>query len=363
MQRTVSDARRADADAQRADGAAPVPVDAALAAIAVSARRRALGFALALAALAGCAILSLAVGSEPLSVDRLLAGLQGTDHEAATIIRDLRLPRTILGVLVGAALGVSGAVMQAFTRNPLADPGILGVNSGAALGVAVAVAAFGVTSISGTVGYALIGALLTTGAVYLIGSGGGGDPLRITLAGVALGACLSGITSAITLLLPQTFDRMRGWNAGSIAAIPGEQLAWLAPMVGAGLILALLIAKPLDAIALGDELAVSLGSRVAPTRIIAIVASTLLCAAATASAGPIGFVGLMVPHAVRWFTGPGQRWIFAGSVVAAPVLLLSSDIVGRLVLRSGELQVGIVTAFVGAPVLIALVRRRKASGL
>ncbi|WP_435748088.1 FecCD family ABC transporter permease [Microbacterium sp. PMB16] len=339
--------------------------DSARAAITVSRRRRMLGFALAVATLLVCMVLSLTIGSQRLSVEQIAAALQGADSEAWTIIRDLRAPRTLLGVLVGAALGIAGALMQAFTRNPLADPGILGVNAGAAFAVAAGAASFGITTLSGTIWFALLGAVLTTFAVWAIGASGrrGADPLRITLAGVAIGAFLSGITSGITLLLPEVFDRMRGWNAGSIASTPTEQVSGVLPFLALGFILAFAVARPLNAVALGDDLAVSLGSRIVRTRVLAIIAATLLCATATAVAGPIGFVGLMVPHAVRWFTGPDQRWIFAGSLIAAPVLVLASDIVGRVVLRSGELPVGIVTAFIGAPVLIALVRRRGASAL
>ncbi|WDM41752.1 iron chelate uptake ABC transporter family permease subunit [Microbacterium luteolum] len=339
--------------------------DNARAAISVSRRRRMLGFALAVGALATCILLSFTIGSQQLSIEQIVAALQGADSEAWTIIRDLRGPRTALGILVGAALGIAGALMQAFTRNPLADPGILGVNAGAAFAVAAGAAAFGITTLSGTIWFALLGAVATTFAVWAIGASGrrGVDPLRITLAGVAIGAFLSGITSGITLLLPEVFDRMRGWNAGSIASTPSAQIGWVLPFLLVGFVLAFAVARPLNAVALGDDLAVSLGSRIVRTRVLAIIAATLLCAAATAVAGPIGFVGLMVPHAVRWFTGPDQRWIFAGSLIAAPVLVLASDIVGRVVLRSGELPVGIVTAFVGAPVLIMLVRRRGASAL
>ena len=344
--------------------APPATVEAGRA-LAATRRRRALGFAVAVAALLVCGVLSLAIGSKGLSVDQVIAALGGAPGEAGTIVRELRVPRTILGVLVGAALGIAGGLMQAFTRNPLADPGILGVNAGAAFAVAAGAAAFGVTSLSGTVWFALLGAVIATFAVYAIGATGQGgpDPLRVTLAGVAIGAFLGGMTSGITLLLPEVFNRMRGWNAGSISAVPGDLIPAVLPFLVVGFALAAVVAGPLNAIALGDELAVALGSRVVRTRILSVVAVTLLCGTATAAAGPIGFVGLMVPHAVRWFTGPDQRWILAGSAVAAPVLLLSSDIVGRLVMRGGELPVGIVTAFVGAPVLIALVRRRKASGL
>ncbi|WP_240773764.1 iron ABC transporter permease [Plantibacter sp. M259] len=318
-----------------------------------------------LGALAFCVAVSLVLGSKDLSIEQIAGGLSGTDPDAATIMFTLRGSRTVLGIIVGAALGMAGALMQAFTRNPLADPGILGVNAGAAFAVAVGGAVFGITSLAGTVWFALCGAMVTTVAVWAIGAAGRGGPdaLRITLAGVAIGAVLSGFTTGITLLSPDVLDRMRGWNAGTISNTPFDQFRWLLPFLAFGFVLALLVAKPLNSLALGDDLALSLGASVVRTRVLAVVAATLLCAAATAAAGPIAFVGLMVPHAVRWFTGPDQRWILAGSVLTAPVLLLASDIGGRLVLASGELPVGVVTAFVGGPVLIALVRRTGASAL
>ncbi|QAY71996.1 Fe(3+)-siderophore ABC transporter permease [Agromyces protaetiae] len=360
-----SDTRTADVSSSASSETSAAASGEARRAIAAVRRRRALGFALVVAALAACCVASLAIGSKGLSIDEVLAAIGGSADEAGTIVRELRVPRTILGIAVGAALGVAGAVMQAFTRNPLADPGILGVNNGAALAVVIGAAAFGMTSLTGTVWFAFAGAIVATFAVYAIGATGRGgpDPLRLTLAGVAIGAFLSGITSGITLLLPDVFNRMRGWNAGSVGVAPLELTLGILPFIAVGLVLAFAVAKPLNAVALGDELAVALGSKVVRTRVVSIVAVTLLCGAATAAAGPIGFVGLMVPHAVRWFTGPDQRWIFAGSAVAAPVLLVASDVLGRVVLPSGELPVGIVTAFVGAPVLIALVRRRKASAL
>jgi iron complex transport system permease protein len=183
------------------------------------------------------------------------------------------------------------------------------------------------------------------------------------LAGVAIGAVLTGITSGLILLDPEAFDQMRFWNAGSLSGRDLDVSFAVLPFVLVGLILAFAIARPLNAVALGDDLARSLGANVNRTRLIGIVAVTLLCGAATAAAGPIGFVGLMVPHVARWIVGPDQRWIFAYTLLGAPILVLISDVIGRLILRPGEMQVGLVTAFIGAPVLIYLVRRGKASGL
>jgi iron complex transport system permease protein len=311
-------------------------------------------------------VASIAIGSKDIAVrtvfDALFAYDDSDDH---AIIQALRVPRTIMGLVVGMSLGMSGALIQALTRNPLADPGILGVNAGAAFFVVLAVGFFGISSIQGYIWFAFLGAVVTTVVVYGIGSVGrtGATPVRLTLAGVAIGAVLGGISSGIQLLDPQTFDRLRQWGAGSLVA-PGYETIWaVLPFISIGLVIALVMARPLNAVALGDDLAAALGANIVRTRVWVVISTTLLAGAATAAAGPIGFVGLMVPHVARWIVGPDQRWIFIFTLVLSPVLLLTSDIVGRLVMRPGELQVGIVTAFVGAPVLILLARRRRVSGL
>lgn len=328
--------------------------------------RRTAGLLVCLAVLGVVLLLSIAVGSKTVPfgtvVDALVNYDDSNDH---VIIRDLRLPRTLLGLLVGMALGVAGALIQAMTRNPLADPGILGVNAGAGFAMVVAVAVFGLTSIWSYIWFAFLGAVIATVLVYGLGSigRGGATPIRLTLAGVAIGSVLGGISSGITLLNPAAFDQMRQWNAGSLSGRSLDIVLAIAPFIVVGLILALALARQLNAVALGDDLARSLGANITRTRVLGVVAVTLLCGAATAAAGPIGFVGLMVPHVARWFVGPDQRWILPYTLVCAPILLLISDVVGRIVLRPGELQVGIVTAFIGAPVLIMLVRRSKVSGL
>lgn len=309
---------------------------------------------------------SIAVGSKDIPVSRVLEALLAyDDSDDHAIIMALRLPRTVLGLLVGAALGLSGALIQALTRNPLADPGILGVNAGAAFAVSIGVAAFGIASIQHYIWFAFLGAVGTTVLVYALGAVGRGaaTPARLTLSGIALGAVLGGVTSGLALLDPQTFDRMRFWGAGSLAAAGFDTIVTVAPFLLVGMALAVLVARPLNAIALGDDLAAALGANVLGVRAVVVVAVTLLCGGATAAVGPISFVGLMVPHVARWIAGPDQRWITAYTLVLAPILLLSADVIGRIVLRPGELQVGIVTAFVGAPVLILLARRRKVSGL
>lgn len=309
---------------------------------------------------------SLAIGSRALSPEVVFTALtasSGTPEQL--VITQLRLPRTIIGLLVGAALGVAGALIQAFTRNPLADPGILGVNAGAGFAVVLGVAVFGVTRVEQYLPFAFGGAVATTLVVYGIArrGGGGATPLRLTLVGISLAAVLSGISSTLALLNAETFNRMRFWGAGSIADRPEGTISAVAPFIAAGLLVALLSARSLNALALGDDLGRSLGGKIGWTRFLTVVAVTLLCGAATAAAGPIAFIGLMVPHAVRWLTGPDQRWIFIFCLILAPILLLIADILGRLVVFPAELQVGIVSAFVGAPVLVLLVRRTKAGGL
>lgn len=327
---------------------------------------RYVGLLIALGILVAVAFLSVAVGSKeiPLStVWNTFFHYHGTDDQV--IVLDLRLPRTLLGLLVGMALGIAGALIQALTRNPLADPGILGVNAGAGFFVTIGVAVFGLTSIWGYIWFAFFGAVVTTTAVYAIGSvgRGGAAPVRLTLAGVALAALLGGVAGGITLLRPEVFDQMRFWGAGSLAGRPMSVVAAVSGFIVAGLVISLFVARPLNALGLGDDLAHALGANIVRTRILVVISVTLLCGAATAGAGPIGFVGLMVPHVARWFVGPDQRWILPYTLLGAPTLLLLSDIIGRIVMRPAELQVGIVTAFVGAPVLIYLIRRKKVSGL
>ena len=327
---------------------------------------RALGLLALLAALAVAIVASLAIGARsipPLEVWQILLG----DHtgQNAAVIMQLRLPRTLIAIVAGAALGVAGALIQAVTRNPLADPGILGVNAGAAFALAIGTGLVGVTGALGTLMLAYLGAFAASVLVYASGSlgRGGTSPVRLILAGVALGAVLAGLTRAIVLTDRERFAAMTAWESGSLLDRDAALLWYAVPFVLLGLGIALAIGSSLNAIALGDDLASALGANVLRTRILAVTAVMLLAGTATALAGPIAFVGLMVPHAVRWITGPDQRWIIGYSVVAAPTLLLVSDVLGRVLVAPGELPAGVVTALVGAPVLIYLVRQRKASEL
>lgn len=328
---------------------------------------RTAGLLVAVGILASVVMLSIGVGAREIAAGTIWDALWSYDDavDEHVMIHELRIPRTVVGLIVGPALGLSGALIQAFTRNPLADPGILGVNAGATFAVTMAVGLLGITAPLGYVWFALLGAGAVTIIVYLLGSVGGGraTPAKLTLAGVAIGAVLGGVTTAIVLASRDTFDDMRFWGVGSIGGRDLDTVVSFAPLIALGVLIAFAVARPLNALALGDELATSLGVKIGHIRIAVIVAVTLLAGTATALAGPIGFVGLMVPHVVRWFVGPDQRWIIAFTVIVAPILLLSADIVGRIILPSGELRVGLVTAVVGAPVLILLARRKSVSGL
>ncbi|XVV14954.1 FecCD family ABC transporter permease [Actinoplanes sp. CA-131856] len=330
----------------------------------MTARRHA-GLVVALAALLVLLVLSFMIGSTAIAPSVVWDALV---HPSADIdqfaIRDYRLPRTVVGLVVGAALGLSGALIQALTRNPLADAGILGVHAGASFAVTVAVGLLGVREMGGYMWFAFVGALIVTLLVLALGSTRQGrSPVVMVLAGVCVSAVLGGAREALQLADPEAFDAMRSWNAGSLAGRPLEVVWPILPFFAVALVLAFAVSGPLNAMALGDELAVAHGVRLARTRILAILSLTLLAGGATAIAGPIAFVGLMVPHVARWIAGPHQRWIFAYSVLLAPLLVLASDVLGRVVMHPSEIPVGVVTAFVGAPVLIALVRRKKASGL
>jgi iron complex transport system permease protein len=327
---------------------------------------RAAWFGVAGVALLVAVTLSVIVGANPLAPGTVLHTVfGGGTAESRFVVWDQRIPRTAAALAVGAALGVAGALIQAFTRNPLADPGILGVNAGAAFCVAVGIAFFGVTSPFGYVWLACGGALILTVAVYAIGSAGGeaAGPVRLTVTGVAIGAVFAGLTTGLTLTHPDAFDRMRGWSAGSLLERGFDVVVPVLPLVLVGLALALAAAPGLNSIALGSDVARSQGVSVRRIQLVVLTAVTLLAGSATAVAGPLVFVGLVVPHVVRWTLGTDQRWILLGSLLLGPVLVVLSDVLGRIAVLPSEMPVGIVTAFVGAPVLIALVRRRSATAL
>ncbi|MFF7333237.1 iron chelate uptake ABC transporter family permease subunit [Streptomyces sp. NPDC008150] len=327
-------------------------------------RARTAGLVLGLVLLVAAAALSLAVGAKQIPLDQVWSGLftpSGTADDA--IVRQLRLPRTLIGVAVGAALGLAGAVMQTVTRNPLADPGLLGVNSGAAAAVVTAISVLGITSFTGYLWFALVGAAVAATAVNALGGSRGATPVRLALAGTAVNAALLGYVNGLQLWDLSTLDSMRYWSVGTLAKRDLHLLVVVLPLLAAGALLALGLARPLGALSLGDDQARALGTKVERTRVLSVVAVTLLCGAATAVCGPIGFVGLMVPHAARSFSGPDPRWLFPYCAVFAPVLLLVSDVIGRVVVPPSEIEVGTVTAFLGGLLFVHLVRKRKVAQL
>lgn len=329
--------------------------------------RRWLGLLVLVLALASLAFLSLAVGSRGSSAAaawQVLTGYDPTDTEQV-VIADLRIPRTALGLLAGGALGLAGALLQGVTRNPLADPGILGVNAGAALCVVVGITVFGVTGTSGYLWFAFAGAAAAALLVHAVAARGrdGATPVKLALAGAAVSAGCVAVTTSVLLVDRATFDQFRFWQVGALANRGLDVVVSVAPFLLGGCAVALLLGRTLNTLALGDDVARGLGADVGLSRALAGAVVVLLCGAATAACGPIGFVGLTIPHLARMLVGPDYRWVLPYSMLLAPGLLLAADVLGRVVARPGEVQVGIVTALIGAPVFIALVRRRRVAGL
>lgn len=314
---------------------------------------------------------SLALGTREIPLATVLDALTAPrpgDPDHAVILTQ-RVPRTIMGLLVGAALGMAGTLMQGLTRNPLADPGILGINAGASLAVVLAITLLGVTHPAGFVWFAVLGAAAAAIVVYLVGMAGrgGGTPVNLALAGIALTAGINSVIMMVLLTDPQRANAYRFWQVGSLAGRGtgdgADAAAALLPCLLAGGILALLSARPLNLLALGDDVARGLGVQLGLVRTLVALAIVLLAGGATALGGPISFVGLVVPHLIRPVVGPDHRWLLAHAAVLGPALVLTADVLGRLIARPGEVEAGIVVAAVGAPAMIALVRRRKVAGL
>lgn len=325
-------------------------------------RRRLLGLAVLLGVLVVSCLLSVAAGAKSIPLgDVWQALIAPAGAENDLIVQQLRLPRTLVGVLAGAALGLAGALMQGHTRNPIADPGILGITQGAALAVVLAVYSFGISSLYGYIWFAFVGALLGAIAVFAIGSmgRGGSTPVTLALAGMAISALLQALTSALVLTDQESLDTYRFWKVGSIAITDPGVLWQVAPFLVAGMVLALANASGLNALSLGDDVARGLGHRVEWTRRLGLLAIAVLVGGAAAVCGPISFVGLVVPHIARFFTGSDHRWLLPFSALLGASLVLLADVVGRLVARPAEVQVGVMLAMVGAPFFIALVRRRR----
>lgn len=312
------------------------------------------------ALLVGVLVLSMVVGAGDVSPGQVWNYLlhPAEDEFTSQVVWQSRIPRTVLILVGGVAFGLAGALMQAITRNPLTDPGILGVNNGASLAVVIGLSFFGISGISGYMWWALAGALVTSVAVVIIGNIGAvkGNPIKLTLSGVALGAVLQGITSALLLIDSARFERMRGWSAGSTASQPLDNATSVLPLVIVGVGLAFALTRALDVLMLGDASAIAMGAHPGRIRLGGLVAIALLAGGATAAMGPVGFIGLITPHLCRLVIGPHQGWIMTYSVLVAPIILGVADVIGR-VITAGEVPVGVVTPVIGAPLLIYMVRR------
>ena len=313
-----------------------------------------------------CIFASLAFGSRNVGFLEVMDALLKTESSAfdALVVRE-RIPRTVFSIIAGASLGVSGALMQAITRNPVADPSILGVNTGASLFVVSGIAFFHINTAGEYIWFALAGAAVTAAFVYGIGSmgSGGATPIKLALAGAATSAALSSLVSAVILPRTEVMNAFRFWQVGSVSGATWNGIISVTPFLVVGFIIGILCAPSLNALALGDDVATGLGVKTGLVRIIGAVAGVLLCGATTALAGPIGFVGLMIPHIMRMVCGPNMRLLVPLSAVWGAILLTTSDIIGRLIGNPGELEAGLVTAFFGAPILILIAMRAKVRSL
>ena len=318
-----------------------------------------------LLALAGACVLSVSLGVRDVAWADILAGVSGTTETMAQAVVAVRVPRTVLAVLAGGALGLAGAVMQGVTRNPLADPGILGVNAGAAMAVVIGMVWFGMQTLGAFLWTAILGAGIAACFVYAIGSlgRGGATPLKLALAGAATSIASTSFTVAIILPRNDIAGGARSWQIGGVGGASFDAILPCLPFLAVGLVLCLLSARSLNLLALGDDAAAGLGARVAWARGTAALGAVLLCGATTAICGPIGFVGLVVPHVCRLLVGVDHRWLLPFSALTGGILLIVADVTGRIIARPSEMDVGIVTAFVGAPVFIWIVRQRRVRDL
>jgi iron complex transport system permease protein len=312
-------------------------------------------------ALVAVMLASVAFGSRVVGWSDIVAAFGGADAtlDQAAVVK--RIPRTVLAALVGAALALSGAVMQGVTRNPLADPGILGVNMGAMLAIAVAMVTVGLSTATEYIWAGIAGAGLSAVFVYAVGSlgRGGATPLKIALAGAATSAALASLVVAVVLPRGDIAENFQSWQVGGVGGVSWESIGHVLPFLAGGLAVCLLCARPLNSLALGDELAAGLGERVALARGAAALGAVVLCGAATAVAGPIAFVGLIVPHMCRLLVGLDHRWLLPFVTLTGAALLTFADVVGRVVNRPDEIEAGIITALIGAPFFIYIVRRQK----
>ncbi|MER7403002.1 iron ABC transporter permease [Streptomyces sp. NPDC000070] len=330
-------------------------------------RRRVVGLGALVLILVAAGAVSLAVGARALSPGEVWHGLFAAPEsdqrltEIRLIVETVRVPRTVLAIVAGVALGVGGALIQGYTRNPIADTGLLGVNSGASFAVVTVIAVFGLSDPFQYIWFAFLGAAVAGVVVFGLASigRGAGNPLTLALAGQGVTVFLAAMTTAIALSDQKSLNALRFWNAGSVAGV-GFGVIWpVTGFIAAGLVLALITLPALNLLNLGDDVARGLGVNIALSRTIGITAITLLAGAATAACGPIAFLGLMVAHLARYLTGPDYRWLVPYAGLLGAVVLLVCDIVGRLVVRPSELDAGVVVALLGAPFFAALVWRGK----
>lgn len=322
-------------------------------------RVRLLWLLLALVLLAALCIASIAIGSRPVSWSEIVSGLGGATGTIGEAAVAKRIPRTVMAALAGAALALCGAVMQGVTRNPLAEPGLLGINMGAALAVVSGMVWFGLATAQAYVWTAIAGAAAAAVFVYGVASlgRGGVTPLKLALAGAATTVALTSFITAVVLRRSDLAEGVQSWQIGGVGGATFDSVFQVLPFLAAGFALSMLSARRLNMLALGDELAAGLGERVAIARAVAALGAVLLCGATTAACGPIAFVGLLVPHVMRLLVGVDYRWVLPFSAIGGACLLIAADVVGRIVARPMELDVGIVTAFIGAPVFIWIVRK------
>ncbi|MEV7190862.1 iron ABC transporter permease [Streptomyces sp. NPDC093510] len=306
-------------------------------------------------------LFSLTVGARAIAPSAVFDALLHDGHgESAEVIREMRVPRTVIGVLVGASLALAGTVLQGMTRNPIADPGILGISQGASVGVVLAIAYAGVHTLTGYVWWAFAGAGIASVAVYAIAAGGrgGATPVKLALGGAAINALLVSVTTAVLTTKASALDEFRFWQVGSLSGRDSEVVGQIWPFLLVGLVLVLAVARGLDALALGEDVAKGLGQNIAAVRIVGGIGATVLTGAGVAAAGPIAFIGLAVPHIARALIGSDHRWVLPLAAVLGPVMLLVSDTVGRIVFPPSEVPAGVMTALIGVPFLVTLVRRK-----
>ena len=321
---------------------------------------------LCLALLSIMVIFSISLGAKSIAFSKVADVLLGNDPdslEAAIILQ--RIPRSVFGILAGGALGISGALMQSITRNPIADPSILGVNTGASLFVVVGIAFFNITVAYQYIWLAIIGAGVTAVFVYSVASMGkdGATPLKLALSGSAVSIVLGSLVSTIMLPNNRVMEAFRFWQVGSIGSATWENIMLISPFLIVGFIISMFISGYLNNLALGDEAATALGTNVVMTRTIGALSSVLLCGATTALAGPIGFVGLIIPHIIRLIFGSEMSKMLPLSFLGSAILMLISDVIGRIISLPGETEVGIVTAILGAPIFILAIRKGRVKSL